>query len=54
MLQLPARITALYEGACRGVNCAGECLRFYDWEHGTLLRRVDGKVLVGEALWREA
>lgn len=54
MLQVPARITALYEGACLGVNCAGECLRFYDWEHGMLLRRVDGKVLVGEALWREA
>ena len=46
MIQVPARITALYEGPCLGVNC-GECVCFYHWETGALLRRIEGKVLVG-------
>lgn len=54
MIQVPARITALYEGACLGVNCAGECVCFYDWDSGALLRRVDGRVLVRVRAWREA
>ena len=45
VIQVPARITALYEGPCLGVNC-GECVCFYHWETGTLLRRIVGKVLV--------
>ena len=54
VIQVPARITALYEGACLGINCAGECVCFYDWERGALLRRVDGKVLVRVGVWGEA
>ena len=46
VVQVPSRITALYEGPCLGVNCGNECVCFYHWETGALLRRIEGRVLV--------
>ena len=44
MLQLPARISGLWGGACLAVGCGGEAVAFYDWTTGQLVQRVEGAV----------
>lgn len=47
-LQLPSTIREVFTGECIGVNILNECIVFYDWENQSLIRRIDGMVLVSE------
>ena len=49
-LQLPSTIREVFTGECIGVNILNECIVFYDWNDQSLIRRIDGMVLVSEEL----
>lgn len=51
-LLAPGPITNLYGGALLGVGCAS-CVRFFDWESGTLVRQIDLEN-ANQVVWSDA